>query len=289
MNRHLPRLSSPETELLVYTDELLYRETGILVAFTGRRGGVSEYPFDSLDLAAHVGDDPALVDRNRQLLFDGLGISGSSGRLVTAQQVHGAHVAHVGEADAGRGAHASRGSAPVERTDALLTSTVDLPLLMLFADCVPVVVVAPGPEPTVAVAHAGWRGALAGIAGLAARGVCEVSGARSEDLIAYVGPHIGSCCYHVDETVLSQFGNTFGTITAVDGRLDLSAAVMQDLTGAGLLTEAIASVDACTYDQVDRFFSYRARQDTGRHGALAVITRGQVDDTSALAAAPNVE
>jgi len=90
---------------------------------------------------------------------------------------------------------------------------------------------------------------------------------------AYIGPCIRSCCYEVEETLLSQFVHEFGTISAVEGRLDLVAVVRESLHQAGLLPEMIADCGVCTLDHVDRFFSYRANVTTGRHAALAAITK----------------
>jgi hypothetical protein len=264
-------------------DERLLARTGILVALSGRTGGVSTPPFDTLNLAAHVGDDPASIDLNRRLLLDAVGLPDLADRLVTAEQVHGNRVLRMVQTDAGRGAHAGSGSPPVPATDGLVTTETDLPLLMLFADCVPVILVATGSVRTVGVAHAGWRGALGRVAGALAREVTTISGVPPSELLGYVGPHIGSCCYNVDATLISQFRNTFGTITAVDGRLDLGAAVLADLIDAGLRRDAIVSLGMCTHDHTDRYFSYRARQQTGRHGALVAITKGLTHDTSAPA------
>ena len=87
-----------------WTDSYLRRHSGILVAFTERGGGVSRPPFDGLNLAHHVGDDPTAVDLNRTRLMDALGLDGLSARIVTAEQVHGTSVAVVGDAEAGAGA-----------------------------------------------------------------------------------------------------------------------------------------------------------------------------------------
>ncbi|MBE0416595.1 MAG: laccase domain-containing protein [Coriobacteriia bacterium] len=259
--------------MAVWTDTCL-AESGVIVAFSERGGGVSQTPFDSLDLAAHVGDDPDAVDANRTLLLEAIGIPELRRNLVTAEQVHGERITVVTRGDAGAGAF-TRGALPISATDALLTDTVGLPLLMLYADCVPVVLVALRPRYAVCVAHAGWRGALNQLPGAAARTLAAHVGCEPSDLRVYVGPHIGCCCYEVGEGILSQFCNTFDTIGAVDGQLDLTAAVRESLTRSGVPRGRIAEVGLCTRDHTDRFFSYRAALVTGRHGALAVITEGE--------------
>jgi len=144
---------------------------------------------------------------------------------------------------------------------------------MLYADCVPVIVVAESPRRAVAVVHSGWRGTAERVVTHSISELLAVSGARPESLRAYIGPHIRSCCYEVDETLASHFGNIFDTITAVDGRLDMEAAVRESMEAIGVKRERVTSLGLCTHDLTDRFFSYRAHQVTGRHGALAVITK----------------
>ena len=257
-------------EIDLHTIPPLHTDAGILVAFSERAGGVSYPPYASLDLAAHVGDDPRHVDENRSRLCAALGIEASRDRLTTAEQVHGTRVVEVTRADAGAGAwaDAGRGRPPLPATDALWTRERGVPLMLLFADCVPVVLVRPS-VPAIAVVHAGWRGAAAGIVGAAARVLGGLAGAV--DLSAYVGPHIGPCCYEVGEECVSHFDNAFVTITAASSRLDLGAVVGHDLERSGVPKERQWHLGICTAHSTDRFYSYRAEGRTGRHGALAVI------------------
>lgn len=268
---HVPALVRvTKNGVTCWTDSAL-AELGVLVAFSERSGGESHPPFRSLNLAGHVGDDPSAVDENRLLLLDALGISETRSRLVTAQQVHGEEMAVVGEADAGRGAYAASGRSAVAGTDALVTKTQALPLLMCFADCVPVVLVAPGP--VVAVIHAGWRGALSRLPGKTVEVVTAEAGCEESDVLAYIGPHIGACCYEVGEEILSQFCNAFGTVArAKSGGLDLEAVVRRSLSDSGVVPWRITSLGVCTAEATERFFSYRAEGGTtGRHGALACV------------------
>lgn len=247
------------------------RAEGVTLAFSERTGGVSSSPYGSLNLAAHVGDDPASVDENRRRFLEALGLGHLEHRLVTAEQVHGEQVHLVRAADAGSGARAASGVRPIAATDALITDVPDIPLMLLFADCVPVVLVAPGP--VVAVVHAGWRGALAGLPGITASRLAAQAGCDATRISAYVGAHIGACHYEVGYEILSQFVNRFGTVArAESGGLDLGAIVSRNLTDAGVPSCSIALLGVCTADQTDRFFSYRAEGGlTGRHSAVACI------------------
>ncbi len=256
----------------VRTDLRLTRETGVVIGFSERGGGVSAAPFAELNLAAHVGDDPDAVDANRERLLAALGLSHLRERLTVPEQVHGVEIGHVDDSIVGSGAFARAGRHPaVPATDALVTTLEAAPLMLCFADCVPVVLVAPGP--TVAVVHAGWRGALGLLPGTTARAVARVARCDTSELLAYIGPHIAACHYEVDVTVMSQFVDTFGSLArAESGGLSLGAAVTASLTDAGVAAYNIACLGACTAEATDRFYSYRAEQGlTGRHAALACI------------------
>jgi YfiH family protein len=266
-----PQLIRLTREGVTWHEDAEQRQRGALVAFTERTGGVSDGHYRSLNLAAHVGDDPEHVASNRRMAMKAMGLSTFSAGLTTAQQVHGDRVVVIGPGDCGAGADPTSGPPPVAHCDALVTTTPRVPLMLLFADCVPVVLVAPGQG--VAVAHAGWRGALAGIAGSTARVLAREVGCDPAEIVGYVGPHIGSCHYEVGAEIMSHFVNTFGTVARADsGGLDLGAVVAASLVDAGVSSCSIAALGACTFESTDRFYSYRAENGlTGRHGAVACI------------------
>jgi YfiH family protein len=258
--------------ITVFTDNALRSSHGMLVAFTCRTGGCSSPPYASLNLAGHVGDAPGAVDANRTALLASLGIERLRQRLTTAEQVHGVRIAAVTADTAGAGAFvADRSSGPEPAADGLLTAEPEVPLLMCYADCVPVVLVTTGPRRAVAIVHAGWRGALAGIAAKGVLALTAASGCPAAGVTAYIGPHIGPCHYEVGEALLSQFVYTFGTIAAAQGRLDLGAVVSENLNGVGVPPSSQCRVGLCTAERTDAFFSYRAEGLTGRHGAVACI------------------
>ncbi len=252
-----------------HEDRSLRERAGIVVAFSERTGGLSGPPYASLNLAAHVGDEPDAVDENRRRFLDALDLADRRDRLTCAQQVHGAAVRIVQPRDAGRGAHAAGGVSPVPETDALVTTQAGIPLMLLYADCVPVVVVAERAR-AVAVAHAGWRGLAAGVVRNAVAALRSAT-SPDEDLVAYVGPHIGPCCYEVGPEVVSQFANKFVTIRRASAVLDLGAAAAEELESSGVPRERQCHLGICTAHNTERFFSYRAEGRTGRHAALACI------------------
>ncbi len=273
MSPALDRMTS--RGLTVLTDTALRESEDIVVAFTERTGGESVSPYEGLNLAAHVGDAAEAVDRNRTVLLEALGLGGLRERLTTAEQVHGATVTVVDADSAGRGAFAQAGPPPIEATDALVTLEPDVPLLMFFADCLPVVIVAPGGQPGVAVAHCGWRGAAAHVARSAALALSATTGCDTSELLVYMGPAIGPCHYAVGPDVLSHFADSSDNISARRGGLDLGAVVLEDLGEIGVRTVNTVRSDVCTAERTESFYSFRAEGVTGRHGALAVLGQGR--------------
>ena len=220
---------------------------GYVVAFTTRIGGVSEAPYDSLNLSRGTGDDPVRVEHNRRIACEEIGVPYE--RLAFNRQVHSPTV-HRAEPGV-RGAPG----------DGLWTDERDLPLLAMSADCLPIVVAATDGTPRLAVLHAGWRGLAEGVveAGVAALG----AGAKA----AVVGPAIGPCCYEVGPEVSQRYD---ADLTR-DGRLDLWTAAERALRRAGV--DQVERVDLCTRDHPELFFSHRrdglARGVQGVIGAVA--------------------
>ena len=218
------------------------------MAFSTRSGGVSEGPYESLNLGILTGDDRARVERNRELLLEAAGLRDKS--VAMGWQVHGTEIQCWSDPPAGSDPFVNES---LQKVDAHVTARDDLALLVLVADCLPVAL-AGGDR--VAIVHCGWRG-LAG--GILAKAVAHFEGPPA----AAVGPGIGICCYEVGDEVRARFDPHFA-----DGRmLDLRAIADAALRDAGV--ERIEHVDLCTCCRGDLFFSHR-RDDgvTGRQGGL---------------------
>jgi YfiH family protein len=258
--------SLPEMAFFAYTDEALFRACGVRIAFTERSGGVSDGPYDSFDLATHVDDDPQAVARNREALAMGLGFPGIP--LIVPNQVHGGTVVSIDDASDASVAEAR--TAALDGADALVIACDDVAGLLCYADCMPVVIVAP--DGCSAIVHCGWRGVIAHIAVSSLDRVCSLSGCDPRDCNVYIGPFIHVECFEVGEDVARRFSDTFGSVCTPDAHhVDLGAAVRIDLRAAGIVDKRIADVGACTVCVHDRFYSYRAQQGVcGRHGAYAV-------------------
>lgn len=215
---------------------------GLLVAFADRRGGISRPPFDTLNLAARVGDERAAVDENRARAAAATGLD--LARLALARQVHGRELREVGPGDSG----------VLGDADGLIVRSRGATAAMLTADCAPVVVAG---EDGVAVLHAGWRGLVAGII---AGGV----GSLLRPYAAWIGPSIRSCCYEVGPDVVHAF-EAAGLPIAEEGRVDTAEAARAALGAAGVEHVAVAPV--CTHCDPNSF-SYRRDGRTGRQGAF---------------------
>lgn len=246
------------------TDPGLRDATGVALAFTFRWGGVSEPPFDSLNLNRRVGDDPSHLDENIRRLLDAMGLHGLGNRLVNPVQVHGTRVLVLDEVPSSQRID--------DECDAVATALAGIPVMLGFADCVPIVLVAP--DGAFCVVHSGWRGTLARISAVAVEALCRISHAEPSSLNAYIGPHIGACCYEVSDDLLRRFMDEFGPgCEAPRSCLDLEFAVRAALADAGVMEARVASAGICTAHDTGRCFSHRAEHGhTGRFAALCCRT-----------------
>uniref|UniRef100_A0A832I932 Laccase domain-containing protein n=1 Tax=Eiseniibacteriota bacterium TaxID=2212470 RepID=A0A832I932_UNCEI len=231
------------------------------VGFTTRRGGVSRAPYDSLNVGRSTGDRPENVTENRRRVLAALGLDLE--RLATAGQVHGARIVEVSE------------PGHVPECDALLSRTPGLAVAVTTADCLPIVLLAPG---VVAVAHSGWRGTAAGMPRVALGAVCAAAGVAPADVAVHVGPCIRACCYAVGPDVLSEFPAAATRPAAGRTHLDLVEATRLQLTAAGLPASSWNDTGACTACAPDWYFSHRRDgSPSGRQWAVAALRPGTLD------------
>ena len=232
---------------------------GAGAAFSTRLGGVSESPFDSLNLGLLTDDAEDAVVENRFRLAAALGFRPED--VTFARQVHGVDLAlhdgtSFGCSFSSYDDQKEQKNAPV--ADGHVLRQPGRAALVFVADCLPVALAGPG---GVAMVHAGWRGLAGGILAAGAEAVAATSAA--------IGPGIGPCCYEVGDEVLAAFtGLGDGVVT---GRmLDLPEAARRLLAGAGV--ERVESAGLCTFCEEELFFSHRRDEGrTGRQGGLAWI------------------
>ena len=224
---------------------------GAHVAFSTREGGVSEGPYESLNLGILTDDDQTRVAENRGRLAAALGLDPAS--VAMGWQVHGNELRDWHAApEQGGYAHAG---AELPKVDGHTTSEPNLGLLVLAADCLPVALAS---HDRVAMLHCGWRGLAAGIVERALEEFPEPPAAA-------LGPSIEACCYEVGPEVLQAFDDVEGA--AIGRHLSLRKVAAEKLRSAGVTQ--IESVELCTSCREDMFFSHR--RDGGVTGRQAGI------------------
>jgi polyphenol oxidase len=225
---------------------------------TTRAGGVSTGPYESFNLAAHVGDDPAAVAANRSRLAAAIGLAPD--HVVWMEQIHGTTVTAV----------TGPATEPVEASDGLVTATPGLAVAVLTADCVPVLL-ADAEAGVVAAVHAGRVGAAAGVVPRAVERFVARGGdpARTDALL---GPAVCGACYEVPADMRAAVesrlpGSAVRTRRGTPG-LDLRAGLARQLTALGVAQ--VVTDPRCTAE--DRtLYSHRRDGTTGRQAALAWI------------------
>lgn len=227
-----------------------------------RLGGISPPPFDSLNLGARTGDDPAHLAANLTRLTRATGLP-----LARAAHIRLEHGIRIRWAEA---------PGLAGEADALLTNRPGLALALTVADCYPVVLGLPGRA--VALLHCGWRSAADDLVGIAAEALLREAEAPADRLWAWVGPGIGPCCFEVGPEVAERFprevrrrrpGGAGG-----EGRphVDLPALLEGQLRRVGVASRRLRRDGRCTVCQRARFFSHRGdRGRTGRMLAWAML------------------
>ncbi|MCZ0938165.1 MAG: peptidoglycan editing factor PgeF [Caldilineaceae bacterium] len=241
---------------------------------SARHGGVSPEPWHSLNFSYSRGDERERVLKNFARLCGAIGKDPSE--PVRTHQIHSTNVAQVGWEDAG-----TRKAS----CDALITDAVDLPLFLVFADCVPLVIYDPARH-VLGACHAGWRGTVDGMASAALRAMNAAFGTDAADVHVGIGPSIGPESYEVGEEVIGRATSLLpgGEKYLKEGEgvkdgllFDLWQANIDQLTAAGVPREQIELSGIDTARRTDEFYSHRAEE--GRCGLFGLLTwlepRGQ--------------
>jgi len=223
---------------------------------TTRRGGHSTGPYCSMNPADHVGDDPAAVLANRQMLHQVLQLPAEPRWL---QQVHGTAVIDATE---------TVGAGRVPVADAACCSQPGVVCAVLTADCLPVLLCDRAGR-QVAALHAGWRGLAAGVI----EQTIEAMQRPGEALLAWLGPAIGPAAYQVGDEVREAFLKhdrqaqaAFQLHPQGGWKADLYRLARQRLAECGV--SAVYGGDECSYTDAERFYSYRRDGVTGRMATL---------------------
>jgi YfiH family protein len=261
--------TGPAWPPLLVAEDLL--EAGVVAAFTGRVGGASDPPYDSLNLGLRVGDDLRRVLANRRRAATVLGLAGRPWAL--ARQVHSAVVLAVAAGRLGQGPPEAR--PPLADGDGLVTADPGVLLAVLSADCAPVLLADPAAG-VVGALHAGWRGLAAGVVEAGVAAMADL-GADPGACVGLVGPAVGGCCYEVGPDVRAAVGDRYPAALATTraGRpaLDPAAGAAEALGRAGVGQLRVAG--ECTFDLQGRYFSHRRDHGrTGRQAGLVALVPG---------------
>lgn len=261
---------APSASIDVLRSRLL-ETAGFRHGFSTRRGGVSDSPFDSLNLgvaAAPGGPDSLerIAENRRRFSFAAVG---EDLPWVLSRQVHGAEV------------HWSEGTVADPRdldrlpiADAVAGRESGRLLSVRTADCLPILLACPRSGLAAAV-HAGWRGLVVGVIPAAIESLVA-RGAVRESLVAAIGPAISVAHYEIGDDVLDAFRDVGvdpvhrpPSATQPKPHLDCAGTARKILANSGVASECVEILPACTFGDPDRFFSYR--RDGARSGRLAAV------------------
>lgn len=246
----------------------VFEDSALDVVVTTRQGGVSRGPYATLNLGLHVGDDPRAVLENRRRAAAALGAGLDD--LVFCRQTHGRRVATVTASDGGKGARSDAGA--INSTDALVTSDPGVVLVMMSADCTPMVLFDPDAG-VAACVHSGWRGTTQRVSEAALEAMVAL-GARPERVVAGLGPTVPAATYQVGPEVVDAARSSLGDLEGIvrpDGTgrwtFDIVAAQLRTLAEGGVMSEHIhlSTLDSTAPE----CFSDRAVRPCGRQAVMA--------------------
>ena len=237
----------------------LLKKNGFMGIFSLRTGGVSQTPFDSLNLGLGLGDSEENVRKNMDILTHATKLHSYPHQ---SRQVHGIDCL-LCQGD---------GYVHQEDADILIGGKPGCVVGVRTADCLPILLADTTSGITAAV-HAGWRGTAQDVARVAIQKLCSL-GVQAENILACLGPCIGECCFEVDAATASQLSESCpdaGQHIRTDGTFhaDLAAINHLQLLQYGLKPGHIEHIKACTHCREKEFFSYRRDgEKTGRHLAI---------------------
>ncbi|MDD2829743.1 MAG: peptidoglycan editing factor PgeF [Sulfuricurvum sp.] len=246
----------------IVTSTLLSTFPNVISAFTTREGGVSRTPYSSANLAFHVGDNPMDVIANHDILASLVGYNRHS--LIHMRQIHSDTIVIVDEN--------IRFDTPPE-CDALITDKPNIPLMVMSADCTPILLYDPNKQ-VIGVVHAGRAGALNKILVKTIQKMINTYDSTHKDIHIILGPSIHGCCYEINEAIAIECevqGYT-SALRKEDKKLflDVNTILLEQLKA--LKIENFEVIDHCTSCQNNTYFSYRAdKKVTGRIAGVIML------------------
>ncbi len=233
--------SALTTRVEIIRPKIFENHSSVIAACSTRVGGVSPAPYD-LNLSFNVHDDRSNVIRNREIFFGNLHIG--LDELAIPMQCHSVNVRYANTCGG------------FENTDGLFTKEFGIFLVVSVADCVPVLLYDPV-QKVVAAVHAGWKGTAAKIVSKAVGKLCEQCGTQAKDIVAWIGPSAGSCCYEVAKEVADRFEKKAVTQKTDKYFVDLKCANYSQLICEGVSHSSIEISTHCTIHEKELFHSFR--------------------------------
>lgn len=269
-NNRTNHLSIHENENIYYITFPSFEATKLVKhCFSTRLGGISKGEFQFLNLGFGRGDEDKNVYDNYERLCNVVGLN--SKQLVFANQIHDTKIKIITNNDL----NVSNRFNIIKGTDGLITNLSKVPLVTVYADCVPLFFLDPYKK-IIGLAHGGWRGTVKKIALEMIKIFIRDFNSNPKEILAAIGPSIGKCCFEVDEPVAKEFRNAFDNANEIIDSIgnnkymiDLWEANKKALLEGGLLSSNITVTDLCTKCNNDIFFSHRG--DQGQTGRLAAM------------------
>lgn len=261
-----------ESRPMLLRSRLLGSVPNVLQGFTTRVGGVSEPPYDSLNLALGGGDLPDRVKENWRRLLAEMGCPGAE--VWRLYQTHSDQVSRVPVTEGSK--IGVDGLCWAGDGDGLVTGVPGKVLVAFTADCTPLLLTAGNPARAVGAVHAGWRGVANEVALRTLERLLEAGQTPVAEVRVAIGPAIGVCCFEVGEEVARIFQDRFGPEVVVrrpeweKPHVDLARALRYQLAGRGVGADRIEGTELCTRCRGDLFYSHR-RDGTRRGGQAGVI------------------
>lgn len=245
-----------------------FEKTGLVRhGFSTREGGVSEGCYSSLNLRFNCDDKREKVLENYEIIADALGMDYT--RLVLSKQTHGTVIHTASLSDCGNGIIRENA---FESVDALITDEKNIPIVTLFADCVPLFFLDKRLG-VIALSHSGWKGTVLRIGQKTIQKMKRDYGSRAEDILTAIGPSIREDHFEVGDEVAEAFIREFGEDTAVRHdekyHVDMQKAIRKQFIEEGILEENIDDCGICTYCESELLFSHR--KTNGRRGNMGAF------------------
>ncbi len=247
----------------IIQSNLLKKFKNINAGFTSKRGGVSISPYSSLNLAFHVMDNQESVNKNHELLADKLNYKKES--LIHMKQIH-SNLVHI--------VKSSDNFTNPKSCDALITDRKDRPLMVMVADCSPILFY-DSVHNIIAVAHAGREGTFKNIVKSVIDAMVKEFNSNPQDIYVSIGASIGKCCYEVGSEIYNE-AKKLSLEYALDKKkssyyLDITEILKTQLYKCGIKKEKLEISKECSCCKNEKYFSYRAHGTTGRFCGIIML------------------